>query len=100
MSRWSEVDLVKESTAARGVHDSAAETLRRLLCEVRSVTRSEFYSALAIGIKPQVILKLSLAEDYENEHQCIFEGMRYEILRTYETNDGGIELTVRQVDAR
>lgn len=100
MSRWSEVYLIKESTAARGVHDSVTEIKRRLLCEVKSVTRTEFYSALAIGIKPEVILKLSLAEDYENEHQADFEGTRYEILRSYGTKDGGIEMTLKQVDAR
>ena len=100
MSRWSTVDLVQESTRAHGVHDSVPETTRRLDCQVKSVTRSEFYSALTVGVKPEVVLKLTLAEDYENERQADFEGTRYEVLRTYETDDGGIELILERADGR
>jgi hypothetical protein len=53
-----------------------------------------------VGVRPEVVLKLTLTEDYENERQADFEGTRYEVLRTYETDDGGIELILERADGR
>ena len=100
MIRDSVITLIAESKAAHGVHDSATETSREVFCQVYSVTRSEFYAALNIGVRPELIFKLSVREEYQEERLASFEGTRYEIIRSYETNDGGVELTVRRVDAR
>lgn len=94
------ITLIAENKAAHGVHESATETSREVFCQVYSVNRTEFYAALNIGVRPELIFKLSVREEYQGERLASFEGTRYEIIRSYETNDGGVELTVRRVDAR
>ena len=98
--RESVLALIAENKAAHGVHESATETTREVFCQVFSVARSEFYAALNVGVRPELVFKLSVREEYEGERLASFEGTRYEIIRSYETNDGGVELTVRRVDAR
>lgn len=100
MIRESVITLISEDTSAHGVHERPTETTREVFCQINSVTRSEFYSALNVGIRPELVFRLSVREEYQDERLACFEGKRYEIIRTYETEDGGIELTVRKVDAR
>ena len=100
MIRDSVITLIAESRAAHGVHEAPTETTREVFCQVYSVSRSEFYYALNIGVRPELIFKLSVSDEYQGERLASYEGTRYEIIRTYETNDGGLELTVRKVDAR
>lgn len=100
MIRESVITLIAENARAHGVHESATETPHEVFCQVNSVTRTEFYSALNVGIRPELVFKLSVVDEYQDERLAEFEGKRYEIIRTYQTRDGGIELTVRRVDAR
>lgn len=100
MIRESVITLIGEDTSAHGVHERPTETEREVFCQVLSVTRNEFYSALNVGIRPDLVFKLAVREEYQDERLAEFEDKRYEVIRTYETNDGGIELTVRKVDAR
>lgn len=94
------ITLITEVKSARGVHDKATETTNEVFCEVRSVARSEFYAAMNIGKRPELTIKLFVAEEYNGERLADFEGTRYEIMRTYETDDGGLEMTLRREDAR
>lgn len=58
-------------------------TEKPVLCDVLSVGRSEHYQAAAHGLKPELVFVVS-RWDYEGEKEVVFEGKRYNVLRTYE----------------
>lgn len=41
---------------------------------------------------------LSVAEEYHGEHELRYKDEDYRIIRTYENNEGGIELTCQRSD--
>ena len=90
--------LITESARTHGVHESVTDIERTVLCTVKSVTRSEYYTALNAGIMPEYIFALALAEDYHNERLVKYQGLKYRIRRIYRTDEGGIELTVERSD--
>ena len=94
------IGLITENAEKHGVHDTVTETAREVYCEIRSVTRSEFYNALNAGAQPEVIFKLALAEDYGRERLISWREKKYRVIRTYETADGGIEITCERSDER
>lgn len=53
-----------------------------IFCQVRSVTRSEFYQAGQQGINPAYVLAVFYG-DYNGERLIEFRGKRYVIYRTY-----------------
>ena len=92
------IELITETASAHGVHAAVTETAREVLCDVRSVTRSEYYNALNVGIEPSYVFHLSLAEDYQGERVARYHGQKYRVIRTYMTEDDGIEITVERSD--
>jgi hypothetical protein len=70
------------------------------MCEVQSVRRSEYYTALNAGFQPEYVFVLALAEDYQNERIVKFHGQKFRVLRTYITDSDGIEITVERSDER
>lgn len=90
------ITLVKETQQTRGVHEAAVRTEREVMCTVQSVTRSEYYAAYNVGIDPELVFVLALAEDYEGERLIIFHGIEYNVVRTYVTDADGIEITVQR----
>lgn len=74
------------------------KTVTAVFAEKKSIGRSEFYAAYAVGAKPSIIFAVH-KEDYQEAtqkgqlaSQIEFEGAVYNILRTFE-KDGEIELT-------
>ena len=98
MMRADVIDLVKETASAHGVHDTVTEAARTVYCTVRSVTRTEFYNALNAGIQPEYVFVLALAEDYQDERVVRYRGQKYRVVRTYRTEDDGIEITCERSD--
>lgn len=99
MDRHCTIRLIRELPGTHGVHDEP-EIEERMRYAVRSsASRSEFYQAGTIGLQPSGVFKMAAAEEYEGEMRLIYEGRVYDIIRTYETKDGGIELTVQRRDA-
>ena len=96
MQKADVITLVKEVKKTRGVHEAATRTERDVMCTVRSVTRSEFYSAYNAGIDPVYIFDLALAEDYAGERLIIYQGIEYNVVRTYVNEADGIEITVQR----
>ena len=88
--------LISENPAAHGVFESVSETPRQVYCSVRSVGMTEAYTALSNGLKPQFVFTLTDYSDYQGEKICVYNGVRYRIIRTYRNNQG-IELTVEEV---
>ena len=98
MMRADVIDLITETASAHGVHQSVTETARQVYCTVESVSRSEFYTALNAGIRPEYVFRLALAEDYQGERVVRYKGQKFRIIRTYMTSDDGIELTCERSD--
>ena len=90
-------DLIQVRPAAEGVGIERTETRRRVYCTIRSIGMQEAYQAMGQGLNPE--LKVILAHDFEYRDEPLLElgGKRHKILRTYVTEDDGIELTVQKV---
>ncbi len=67
-----------------------------ILCALNSVGRNEFYSGAAAGLRPELVF-LVHAYEYNGERIVEFEGVRYNVIRTYQTGTEEIELTVERV---
>ena len=98
MVRADVIALITETNSAHGVHEAITENEREVMAEIRSVTRSEYYNALNAGVQPEIVFKLALDADYQDEHFLRFRGKKYRVVRTYLTNDGGIEITAERSD--
>ena len=98
MKRYDVIDLITETASAHGVHEAVTETARTVMCEVRSVTRAEFYNALNAGVQPEWVFYLTLAEDYQGERVVRYHGQKLRVVRTYVTTDDGIEITCERGD--
>lgn len=90
--------LITKDPKAHGVHDAPYETTRTVFCTVGSVSRSEYYAANNLGLRPSYVLRLAAAAEYADETEVLFRNQRYRVIRTYVTADGAIELTVERED--
>ena len=95
-----EVTLVTKT--ASGATVTSTETT--VFCGRKSVGYREFYAAIQAGINPTYVFEMDV-EEYEqacstlNEvrhipTEVLYQGVRYNIIRTYEPTDGTIEVTV------
>jgi SPP1 family predicted phage head-tail adaptor len=98
MMRADVIDLVTENAGTHGVHDTVTETARTVFCTVQSVTRNEFYNAMNAGVQPEWVFVLALAEDYQGERVVRYKGQKLRVVRTYVTEDDGIEITCERSD--
>jgi hypothetical protein len=88
--------LIEDAPKARGVYDPRQATERMVYCTVQSVGRQEYYAALSAGLQPSLVLKLADMIEYQGELRLMFHDREYQIVRTYMTKDGGIELTIER----
>jgi len=98
MIRADVINLIKENRTGHGVHEVVTDTARTVMCTVESVRRSEYYDATNAGYRPELVFKLALAEEYQNERIVKYHGQKYRVIRTYRTEDEGIEITVERSD--
>ena len=83
--------------------DKKQKYKEEIFCRKKSSTRSEFYGAYAVGLKPKFVLEIDLW-DWENLSGKLpddieptrvgYRGIEYNILRSYQTNENTMELTV------
>lgn len=90
--------LISGSPEPRGAFVQPVETLREVMCDVLSVGMREVYEAMSHGHSPEWTLVLSDYAEYQGERTCIFERVRYRIIRTYVRQDHRIELTLERED--
>lgn len=64
-----------------------------VLCNKKSVGRTEFYNASVAGMKPELIFIIHGFE-YNNQEKVEYNGTEYDVIRTYQTDFDKIELTV------
>lgn len=65
---------------------------RKVFGEEKQVYSSTFFQAAAVGMKAEKVL-IIWKFDYEQEKYLIYKGIKYEILKTYETKEEKLELT-------
>lgn len=71
-------------------------TTTEIFCDIRSVTRSEFYSAAQSGLAPSLALRISHAVDYNGQKLVEVEGDLYSVIRAYRAPDtDAVELTLQ-----
>lgn len=68
---------------------------RPALCQLRSVTRYEFYNYGIADRRPEYVVVVN-RWDYGNEVECVFEGIVYNISRIYELDEDLLELTLEK----
>ena len=64
-----------------------------IFCNEKSIRYSEFYQAQAVGMKPELILEVMLA-DYNKEKFIKYQNEEYTVLKTYKISTERIELTL------
>lgn len=84
------------TNAPRGVFESSTSSQVEVPCRVKSVTRSEAYQALSVGLNPSIVFELAIAEDYNGEKTVIYNGKEYRVLRTYQ-KDFALELVCEEI---
>lgn len=71
-------------------------TTSEVFCEIRSVTRSEFYSAAQSGLAPSIAIRISHAVDYNGQKLVEVEGDLYSVIRAYRApGTDAVELTLQ-----
>ena len=95
MIRYGTAVLLHEENA-RGVFDTPRVERREVYVSVRSVWMNEAYTALAHGFTPDMTLVISNPEDYDYERRLEFEGLEYDVIRTYINASEGVELTCQR----
>ena len=99
MSRWRDVvDLVSVTDGINnnGFPDDAESTRYGIFANKKSAGSAEFYRASQAGYTVDKVFEIREA-DYEEERFLVYEGHRYEILRTYEKGEN-IELVCLRRD--
>lgn len=90
------VTLIADNPNAHGVHDTPAEIRTKVCCDVQSIGMSEMYTARSQGLSPEWRLVIPHAFDYAGQRRCVFRGVEYDILRTYEGAGNAVELTIQR----
>lgn len=69
---------------------------RDVLCEVKSVSQTEFYQAAQTQLRPELKVVMD-ADEYEKEVKLEYDGEEYKVIRRYRTDGHEIELTCERV---
>lgn len=72
------------------------ETPREVLCEVKSISQTEFYQAAQTQLRPELKVIMD-ADEYEKEVRLEYDGEDYKVIRRYKTDGNEIELTCERV---
>ena len=73
----------------------ATETANKLVCTLESIKRSEWVAANQLGYQPTITAIIS-EMDYNGEEIAELNNERYVVYRTYQRDDGKIELMLRK----
>lgn len=60
----------------------------------KSVGTKEFYEAAASGMRPEIKFILQDYLDYQGEKELAYDGFRYEVIRTFRTQNNQLEIIV------
>ena len=100
-----ELVSIQYTTDASG-NQIPTKTTRTVFCRVRSVSRSEFYSAAQNNLHPEYIFTLSHFMDYSGETEIYYTDWtrtrkNFVVVRTYRVpNSDELEITVEERTGR
>lgn len=92
-----DVLILLQTVKTKDSRGAARKTYKRrqVLCQVRSVNKSEFFDAGRNGLNPEFRF-LVFAGDYKGEAACEYHGDTFAIYRTYRTPADYMELYVER----
>lgn len=96
MRRADVIYLVSEDPAAHGIFDAPKETQRMVYVTIRAVGMNEYYRALEQQLRPEVVFVLADYAEYQGEKIAVWRGKRYRVVRAYQNEQLGVELTVEE----
>ena len=76
---------------ANGIPHAVESEPRTVMCQVNSVTRSEFFDGGRNGLNPEFVFRVFFG-DYEGERLVEYQNKRYSIYRTYHGRNDMMEL--------
>lgn len=94
-----EITLIKDETDvnSNGFNITEEAKNQTVFCNVFSVGYNEFFKAAISGVNLSKKVDIHTAE-YSGEKRCVLNGKEYEIVKTYEKNNGEItELTLSDI---
>jgi len=93
MDRSDVIELipVTYSKDANGIQHATVGEPRKVMCQVDSVTRNEFFEGGRNGLNPEFVFRVFFG-DYEGERLVEYRGKRYSIYRTYHGRNDMMEL--------
>ena len=77
-------------------HGKTSEVKRIVNADIKSPTRTEFYQAMKAGLKASIVFKV-YTDELCKASFVEYEGVRYEIKRTYRVDVNYTELTCSEV---
>lgn len=93
MDRSNIINLIKEVQSQSPSYTwTKQEISTEVFCDVRSVTRTEWFEAGRNGIAHPAFIFIINRNEYSGEKIVEFEGQRYGIYRTYEAKNENLEL--------
>lgn len=96
MDRSDVVTLIAQTFTQDEIgQEIAEETGRDVFCNVSSITRNEWFEAAKSGFQPQFRMTM-FRYDYQQERMVEYQGMRYAVYRTYESQKELIELYLEE----
>lgn len=100
MVRANVLTLIGEDPHAHGAFEQVEETRRKVYCTVRSASYNDILVSKSEGLRPELVFRLTHDFEYKGEKICEFNGVKYNIDRTYISGDQDwIELTCSRGNA-
>ena len=95
MDRSDVINLIKESPVQSPDYTwTSQETSQEVFCDVRSITRTEWFEAGRNGIEHPEFLFVMYRDEYDGQKVVEYRGQRYGVYRTYVAKNDRIELYV------
>lgn len=95
--RTEELTLIKKTFESDLIGNQIEKTQESIVfCEVKSISRTEFYQAAQSGMKPQAAF-IIYGFEYDNQESVRHNGIEYKVIKTYKINDNDLELTCEKV---
>jgi SPP1 family predicted phage head-tail adaptor len=92
------IALISVTDSTNDMGDPIKVQVKRegIFAEKKSIRQSEFYQAMAAGLKPELTFIIRSCE-YNQEPTLEFNNKQYNIIRTYEKEDEFIELVCQGI---